>query len=76
MKIIKEGDPERIHRYVRFECKGCGCIFDADQREYDNLGVMVKRGGNHTMIYVSHYNCECPSCGWKVHVRVESEVAP
>ena len=34
MKIIKEGDLNKLKKIKRFECKECGCIFEADKNEY------------------------------------------
>lgn len=34
MKIIKEGDLRILHRPLIFECKTCGCVFEADDTEY------------------------------------------
>lgn len=33
MKILVDGDPNRLE-HVCFECKHCGCIFEASAREY------------------------------------------
>lgn len=34
MKIIKEGNLDKIKQTKRFECKICGCVFEADAGEY------------------------------------------
>lgn len=52
MKIIKEGNPDVIRRRIRFTCKRCGCIFDADFGEY-----YIDSWRNE-----EHYRCECPCC--------------
>lgn len=57
MKIIKEGktkeELEAILKETKmFECKTCGCIFEADKGEYKY---------EEDYIY-SVYCCECPNC--------------
>lgn len=55
MKIIKQGnyDPNRTKR---FECKNCGCIFEADKSEYKD----------YFQYNQTDYYCECPTCGISV----------
>lgn len=57
MKIIKEGktkeELEKILKNTkRFECKTCGCIFEADDGEYEL---------EEDWIYTT-YHCRCPNC--------------
>lgn len=52
MKIIKDGDLERLDTTRRFECSKCGCIFDASASEYHKEWDM-----NNTLLA-----CECPTC--------------
>jgi Zn finger protein HypA/HybF involved in hydrogenase expression len=57
MKIIKEGktkeELEKILKNTkRFECKTCGCIFEANDDEYEY---------EDDYIYSRHY-CKCPNC--------------
>lgn len=52
MKIIRQGDPDRLHKVKRFICRECGCIFEADKEEY-------KTGSQYNESYVW---CECPYC--------------
>lgn len=56
MKIIKDGDKELAERKKkqtkRFECKMCGCIFEADKDEYADTGVQ----------YDFYFYAECPCC--------------
>ena len=33
MKIIKVGK----HQTIRFTCEQCGCVFEADKREYGSI---------------------------------------
>lgn len=56
MKIIKPGDLERLKIIKRFECKDCGCIFEADQHEFRSADAMEAL---HDAIDAS---CECPCC--------------
>lgn len=53
MKIIKEGNVERLKETKMFECKRCGCVFKADRNEYQI--------GHHYNDY--YYTCVCPTCG-------------
>lgn len=57
MKIIKEGkakeELEKILKNTkRFECKTCGCIFEANDGEYEPKMIG----------YDCIYYCECPNC--------------
>lgn len=52
MKIIRQGDPDRLHKVKRFVCRECGCIFEADKEEY-------KTESQYNESYVW---CECPYC--------------
>ena len=55
MRIIKEGKVDSEPK--RFECKACGCIFEADKGEYrksSNMEVMVG--------VLPAYKCACPTC--------------
>lgn len=51
MKILKPGTIEQINRVKRFGCLTCGCVFEADNTEYQS-------NWNET-----YYSCECPCCG-------------
>lgn len=54
MKIIQKGNPDAVKRRVRFTCRRCACIFEADFGEYridkDDFGF-------------EYWSCECPTCG-------------
>lgn len=55
MKIIKEGDINRLKKVKLFECMACGCVFEADRTEYVHQ-------------YSQRENCDwyeikCPTCG-------------
>lgn len=52
MKIIKQGDLNKLKRIKQFECKECGCIFEADKNEY-------KIGSQYNETY---YFCVYPTC--------------
>lgn len=57
MKIIKQGKTEEelkaiVNKTKRFECKTCGCIFEADEGEYEF---------EEDYIYSAYY-CKCPNC--------------
>lgn len=62
MNIIKQGKTKEelkaiLNATKRFECKTCGCIFEADKGEYETEEVQI---------YSYHY-CECPNCGQKAN---------
>ena len=55
MKIIKQGKTKEELKVIlnatkRFECKTCGCVFEADKGEY----VEEEYGTTY---------CACPNCG-------------
>lgn len=56
MKIIKPGIlPSKI---IRFTCGNCGCIFEAEENEYELV--------SNQMEYLetkASYKCKCPTCG-------------
>lgn len=59
MRIIKKGDLEpRV-----FNCDNCGCIFEANNKEYHYKKQCVFPD------YVDIYYCECPQCESEVEVR-------
>lgn len=57
IKIIKNGDLNRLYRTIAFTCKACGCVFEADEEDY-------------TYQYIQREDCEmfgwyeikCPCC--------------
>jgi Zn finger protein HypA/HybF involved in hydrogenase expression len=58
MKIIKQGlSKEELVKLnnvtKKFECRCCGCIFEADKSEYKS---------EEDYIY-THYYSYCPNCG-------------
>lgn len=36
MRILVQGDKNRLKKHKRFKCTYCGCIFIADHTEYEN----------------------------------------
>lgn len=57
MKIIKEGKTKEelektLKNTKRFECKTCGCVFEANDDEYKY---------DQDYIYTTCY-CKCPNC--------------
>lgn len=50
MKILREGDLERLLRPLAFRCRHCGCEFEATMNEYNE----DQRDGPY---------CKCPCCG-------------
>lgn len=60
MKIIKKGTVDGAIK--RFECKGCGCVFEANKREY------CDSSWREVMLCVlPNYKCACPICGNMVY---------
>lgn len=67
MKIIKQGKTgEELNHILNktkcFECKICGCIFEADVGEYTY----------ETQHNETHYYCRCPNC--KLHNIYEDKI--
>jgi Zn finger protein HypA/HybF involved in hydrogenase expression len=61
MKIIKQGKTKEELKAIfnetkRFECRTCGCVFEANKDEYEY---------EDDYIYSAHY-CKCPNCGQRV----------
>lgn len=52
MKIIKKGNPSKIGTF-EFDCRKCGCIFEAKEGEY------VRKVSSDTFFVY----CDCPCCG-------------
>lgn len=62
MNIIKQGKSKEelkaiLNATKRFECRTCGCVFEADRGEYETEEVQI---------YSYHY-CKCPNCGQKAN---------
>lgn len=60
MEIIKQGDLECIKKTKQFNCTSCGCIFRADQKEYEYAGIQYN---------ISYWRHRCPTCGLWVYVE-------
>lgn len=58
MKIIKEGNPELVHKRVHFLCDYCGCEFEATPKDKNF------RKAEFDPFWVPEYlyNCTCPCC--------------
>lgn len=73
MRIIKEGNPNPI----TFHCKACGCVFEANRREYAILDYTPDFDIDHvenrvlTLIPKENirYQCKCPDCNGEVNVN-------
>lgn len=58
MKIIKKGRIEKVKRTKRFQCHECGCVFEADQGEYEEAETQWDIAGavcpccNHTALEI------------------------
>ena len=57
MKIIKEGDTNKLLKTKRFMCRACGCVFEANKGEY-------KPGMQYNEEY---FYCKCPTCNRMAH---------
>lgn len=59
MKILRKGNLENLKNPKRFECKDCGCLFEATKEEYkvDTQSDKPK------------YYCECPTCKTRVNYK-------
>lgn len=55
MKILQNGDPSMLLKQKRFLCKNCGCLFEANNSEY-NTGTQIE----------PDCWCKCPVCGRSV----------
>ena len=64
MKIIKEGDLNRLDSTRRFECEHCGAIWEANAAEY-RTGRDFRNGWYHVM--------KCPTCQRDAVCYPESE---
>ena len=63
MKILKPGDLSLIKRTKRFECRNCGCIFQADKDEYK-----INHQYNEEYAY-----CQCPFCHKTVYGEMKND---
>ena len=52
MKIIKNGDMQKLKMTKHFSCKKCGCVFEADKDEY-------KSGSQYNETYYFYYRDYC-----------------
>lgn len=53
MNIIKPGNLDFLKGTKKFECRNCGCVFEADKNEYSC-------GSQYNDVF---YICDCPCCG-------------
>lgn len=58
VEIIVQGNLDKIKKTKEFNCLQCGCIFKADNGEYQYAGSQYNE---------SYYSCICPCCGNKVY---------
>lgn len=65
MKIIKEGDLNKVYCPVRFECKACGCVFEANNTEYQYEFNQLENCG--------WCSIRCPTCRKWVNADEEPE---
>lgn len=61
MKIIKEGSLRYERKPLKFGCKNCKTVFEAEKTEYEYCGDQ-REGDN--------YKCECPLCHkWYITIK-------
>lgn len=65
MKIIKEGSLRYERKPLKFECKNCKTVFEAEKTEYEYCGDQ-REGDN--------YKCECP-CATKWYITIKRQPA-
>lgn len=58
MEIIKQGNISKFKQTKKFECPWCGCIFLADNDEYQDCKDVVSQ---------YNYRCICPTCNKPVY---------
>ena len=63
MKIIKEGNLNKLMRVKRFKCDYCDCIFTADKNEY-----IIDSQYNE-----EYYYCICPCCDNRAYLDGDGE---
>ena len=54
MRIIQQGDLNRLRKVKRFECGQCGCVFEANSTEYKHEYSQRENCG--------WYETHCPTC--------------
>lgn len=60
MKIIRNGDKNKLKQIQTFDCDFCGCLFEADNTEYK-----ISSQYNEEYYYVT-----CPFCGRSIYKNV------
>ncbi len=63
MKIIKEGNLDKLMKVKRFKCDYCDCIFTANHKEY------IK----DSQYNEEYYYCICPCCGNRAYLDGDGE---
>ena len=48
MTILQKGNLDLLKAVMRFKCYNCGCLWEADNSEYQTHGVAI--------------TCKCPIC--------------
>ena len=61
MRLIKDGDIEKVNPLIRFECVQCGCIFE----EYKSRCSSSSNGSEYRATH------SCPTCGNPVTIKLE-----
>ena len=64
MKIIKKGKLP----IIRFTCEKCGCVFEANESEYDSINLPLCKNGR--IKFVDMVNIVCPFCKKMITTRL------
>ena len=56
MKIIKKGELQTI----RFTCEKCGCVFEANESEYEDISLSTYENGR--IKWTDIVSVVCPFC--------------
>ena len=57
IKIIQPGNLDRLKHTIKFSCRACGCMFEADK---DDCTTYY---GQRENADIGWYEIECPICG-------------
>lgn len=66
MRVIKPGERRKDFRWVRFECRECGCVFE-EAREKTEETYMMEMNEEYGVLF----EMRCPYCRAKASVFFE-----
>lgn len=64
MKIIKKGELQTI----RFTCEKCGCVFEANESEYEDISLSTYENGR--IKFIDMASVVCPFCKNMITTRL------